>query len=185
MNPEKYQSIIKAAWDLAESSGLDKLELSQVALKTQVPLFEVEAIVPNQLSLLLLLISDVLAKIVPIKSDMLSEMDNIFDTMMAGFDTAQPHHKAIQKIWRDLTYKPLLLIQVMAPFQKKIAEFSEILIPEKTLLGDLIDTVGFQAIFIRVFLTWVEDETLDLSKTMAALDQSLKQYTQVKTYLTD
>lgn len=182
MSPEKYQSIVSAAWCLAEEAGLSKLEPIYLSLKTEIPVLEIEMIIPNQALAIQLLVSDVLTRITPIKSDMLSDIDNLFDTIMAAFDTAQLHRKAIQKIWYDLPLNPLLFLQVIEPIQKKILEISDLLIPEQSKLTSLIDRVGLQAIFVRVFLTWVEDETLDLSKTMAILDQTLKQYGRVKEY---
>lgn len=182
MTPFLYQKIVHATWSLVEKQGLRDVNAESIAVYAGATVLDVKAILPDQVSIVLILVADVLAKIHLASSPLLSEHDQLFDAMMQGFDAAEPHKMAIQNLWNDIGWKPWIWLQLVPAFQKKLKEI-RISLPKKDKIWEIIlNDLALQAIFMKVFLTWIEDETLDLSKTMADLDLSLKQYQEFHQY---
>lgn len=183
MTPVEYQRIVETAWGLATKQGLLGLNVERIAEAVSIPLSKIKDLLPEPADAILLLVADVLRKIKITSNPALSEQDRLFDALIQGFDMAEPHKPAIQKLWRDLMWKPLLLWQIVPSFQKKIDEIAQSLTENDGYLGKSLTGLGIRAIFFNTYLTWIDDETLDLSKTMATLDQSLKQYYEMKSYI--
>lgn len=182
MTPSAYHDVVTASWKLAEEQGLMGLNADCIAEMTGISLIEIQSILPDQISILLLLTADILTKIQITPNQVLSEQDYLFEMIMQGFDQAEPYKLAIQKIWSDIKWKPWMLLSLLPVFQNKLTQISTSLIRKEGVLHSVFTDVALRVIFIKVFLTWIEDETLDLSQTMAALDQSLKQYAEFNEY---
>lgn len=181
MTPFSYQKIVQAAWQAVEKKGLDSDIAYEISKQTGISILDIQSIIPQPLNLLLLLTTDILGKIRPLSHAGLSAEDYLFDMVMQGFDHADPHKKAIKRLWEDLKWQPWIGGQVTPVFQKKLNEiFAEAF--SSSLPFKKIAEWGFHLVFVNVFLTWVEDETLDLSKTMASLDASLKYYFDIYKY---
>lgn len=182
MTPLAYQKVVETTWSLVEKQGLRDVNAQTIAEIAAVSVGDVRAILPDQVSIILLLVADVLAKIKIIPIPQLSQHDQLFDAMMQKFDAAEPHKRAIQKLWGEVMWKPWIWVPLVPAFQKKLKEMAVCLPKSEKILTLLFTDFALQAIFVKVFLTWVEDETLDLSKTMADLDQALKQYHELNHY---
>lgn len=182
MNPSTYHQVVAASWKLVEEQGLRDVDVNRIAAVTGLSVIEICAILPDQKSILLLLIDDVLTKIQITPHQLLSEQDYLFDMLMQGFDQAEPYKLAIQKMWNDLKWKPWILLPLLPTFQNKLTQISASLSPKQGILYPVFTEFALRTIFVKTFLTWIEDETLDLSKTMATLDQSLKQYSEFQEY---
>jgi len=177
-----YDQVVTASWKLVKEQGLGAADIDRIAEVTGISLVEIRSILSDHTSILLLLIDDILTKIQATPNLLLSEQDHLFEMLMQGFDLAEPYKLAIQKIWNDIRWKPWILLSLLPPFQNKLTQINASLTQKEGILYPVFTEVALQTIFIKTFLTWVEDETLDLSKTMAALDQSLKQYAEFKDY---
>lgn len=182
MTSPSYQEIVQAAWKAVENKGLDSNIAYQISEQTGISVLEIQSIIPQSLNLLLLLTADILDKIRPLSHAGLSAHDYLFDMVMQGFDYAEPHKKAIKKLWEDVRWQPWLGGQIIPVFQKKLNEITAEVFSSSFLLKKITEW-GFHLVCFNVFLTWLEDETLDLSKTMASLDVSLKHYFDIYKYL--
>lgn len=183
MTPSEYRQIIEETWVLVESHGLRGVDADSIAKVASIPVAKVRSILPDQGAIILLLVANILSKIQIVPNQLLSEQDRLFDAIMQGFDMAEQHKQAIAKLWNEIMWKPWMWPQILPPFQKKLDEIVEILMTKNGFLQEAFTHLGIRAVFLNTFLAWVEDETLDLSKTMAALDQSLKQYYELNQYV--
>lgn len=182
MTLSEYRQVIDGAWALVEVHGL-RVDADSIAKAASIPAAKVRSILPDQGSIILLLVADVLSKIQVVPNQVLPEQDRLFDAIMQGFDIAEPRRQAIVKLWGEIMWKPWMWPQILPPFQKKLDEIVEILMTKGGFLQGIFTDLGIRAIFLNTFLSWVEDGTLDLSKTMATLDQSLKQYYELNQYI--
>ncbi len=182
MMSSTYHQVVTASWKLVEEQGLGAVDIDRIAEVTGISLIEIRSILSDHTSILLLLIDDILTKIQTTPNSLLSEQDHLFEMLMQGFDLAEPYKLAIQKIWNDIRWKPWMFLPLLPTFQNKLTQINTSLVKKEGILYPVFTEVALRAIFIKTFLTWIEDETLDLSKTMAALDQSLKQYAEFKDY---
>lgn len=183
MSPELYSRVIERAWAIAEHSGLASLSATTIAADLGINPVEVDALLPAPSSILLMLLEDVAGKVVLPEKGGLTEQDQLFDCFMAYFDAAQPRKAAIKKIWQDSFLHPLVVAQGLPDSVKYIHKIADHVFTNNPWYVQHLCYLALQAIAAYVFTVWLDDETLDNSKTMAALDFSLKQASQIKQFV--
>ncbi len=100
--------------------------------------------------------------------------DRLFDTMMRRYDALRPHKAALGAIRAAAARDPLLMLALGPALRRSMAAMLEAAgVPSEGLSGALRQN-GLLAIHYAVSRVFDEDETGDLSKTMAALDGHLK-----------
>lgn len=167
-------NLLQWCWQAAEVGGLSGLEPSYLARRHRVPLIEIAPFLPNRTYALLLLVDDILRE-----GDMSSSQggrgdDYLFDAIMVYFDRAHLHHSAIAKLWSDLHWHPLEGITLLPHFTKTINSMVDQAFGEMNWLTQQMTYKAYQLLVGETFLTWLDDSTPDLAKTMAKLDHGLK-----------
>ena len=100
--------------------------------------------------------------------------DRLFDVMMRRYDTLRPHREALRAIRRAATRDPVLALAIGPALRRSMAAMLEAAsVPSDGVTGALRQN-GLLAIHYAVSRVYDQDETADLSKTMAALDSRLK-----------
>jgi hypothetical protein len=100
--------------------------------------------------------------------------DRLFDVMMRRYDALRPHRAALGAIRRAGTRDPMLALALGPALRRSMAAMLEAAsVPSDGLSGALRQN-GLIAIHYAVSRIFDRDETADLSKTMAALDNRLK-----------
>ena len=171
------QKICEAALRLAALQEWDKVTLEQIARAAKIPARDIKARFTATADILPLIISNVTLesfKACGKPKGAASAHERLFDTLMARFDQLQKHRKAILSISRAALRQPnlpLILLPAQLDTMKKTLEFAGIK-TQKTC--DTFASIGLLGVFLATFRVWKEDETLDMSKTMAALDRYLR-----------
>jgi AcrR family transcriptional regulator len=102
--------------------------------------------------------------------------DRLFETIMRRLDAMTAHKDALRNILRDLPYSPLSACSLAAgPFNRSTRWM---LAAAGLDGGGLIAELrrrGLGLIYLAAVRAWLDDDTQDLSKTMAALDRRLRQ----------
>jgi AcrR family transcriptional regulator len=100
--------------------------------------------------------------------------DRLFDTMMRRYDALRPHKAALRAIRLAARRDPLLALALGPALRRSMAAMLEAAgIPSDGLVGALRQN-GLLALHYAVSRIFDQDDTGDLSKTMAALDGRLK-----------
>jgi AcrR family transcriptional regulator len=100
--------------------------------------------------------------------------DRLFDAMMRRYDALKPHRAALRSIRTAATRDPVLALAVGPALRRSMAAVLEAAaVPSDGIAGALRQK-GLLAISLAVARTFERDESADLSKTMAALDNRLK-----------
>ncbi len=100
--------------------------------------------------------------------------DRLFDVMMRRYDALRTHRAALREIRRAGTRDPMLALALGPALRRSMAAMLEAAaVPSDGLSGALRQN-GLLAIHYAVSRVFDRDETTDLSKTMAALDNRLK-----------
>ncbi len=100
--------------------------------------------------------------------------DRLFDVMMRRYDALKPHRPALQAIRRAATRDPLLALALGPALRRSMAAMLEAAGLSSEGLPGAVRQNGLLAIDYAVSRVFDRDETMDLSKTMAALDGRLK-----------
>jgi len=100
--------------------------------------------------------------------------DRLFDVMMRRYDAFKPHRAALQSIRQAVTRDPLLALALAPAIRRSMAAMLEAAGLASEGLAGAVRQNGLLAIDVAVARVFDQDETQDLSKTMAALDSRLK-----------
>jgi AcrR family transcriptional regulator len=100
--------------------------------------------------------------------------DRLFDTMMRRYDAFRPHRPALRAISRAARRDPLLALALAPTVRRSMAAMLEAAGVGSDGLPGALRQKGLLAIDYAVSQVFHQDDTGDLSKTMAALDSRLK-----------
>jgi hypothetical protein len=98
--------------------------------------------------------------------------DVLFDLLMARFDVMQKDRKAILSINNAMRYDPALSYVLVRTILESLGTMIDVTKLDMSLRSVLV--AKLTAIYGWAFLAWSKDNTRDMSKTMAALDQALR-----------
>jgi len=100
--------------------------------------------------------------------------DRLFDVLMRRFDALKPHRPALRSLSAAVERDPLLALTLVPPMRRSMAAMLEAAGLASDGLPGALRQNGLTAIYFTVSRTFYRDESVDLSKTMAALDSRLK-----------
>jgi len=100
--------------------------------------------------------------------------DRLFDGMMRRYDALRPHRDALRALRRAGTRDPLLALALGPALRRSMGAMLEAASLSSEGLPGALRQNGLLAIHYAVSRVFDRDDTVDLSKTMAALDSRLK-----------
>jgi AcrR family transcriptional regulator len=171
------QKIIDTALRLADKEGWEKITLEQIAKSTKIPATQIKKKFESTREILPLIVVSVTEKTFAAcgKPDNKTPVhDRLFDILMARFDVLQRHRAAILSIVTASRKDPqtaLILACAQLEAMKKIQNFSSVL---KYKTYRIFTPYLLWMLFLAAFQIWKTDETIDMAKTMAALDRYLR-----------
>lgn len=100
--------------------------------------------------------------------------DRLFEVLMRRFDALQPHREAVQRVRTGLLRDPIASAAMMRQSGCSMAWMLEAagLSPDSGC--GKIRIAGLTGLWLNCVAVWVEDDSKDMSRTMAALDRGLK-----------
>ena len=115
-----------------------------------------------------------------------SVREQLFDIIMTRFDFLNSHKQALKSIYKttipyDL-HATICGLNNVTNSMKVVLNMTEI--STKTPLG-CIRTKLLSAIFVRSFVTWLNDDSADMAKTMAKLDRDLAKAERLSNLITN
>ncbi|KAA0685894.1 TetR/AcrR family transcriptional regulator [Azospirillum brasilense] len=115
----------------------------------------------------------VLADDAPVGPDE-SARDRLFDVMMRRYDALLPYRDGLRSVVRDLKREPLTALAFSRHFGRSMAWMLRAAGVEADRTGGALLVAGLGAVQARVMRVFLEDDSADLSRTMAALDSELR-----------
>lgn len=168
-------ALIATALRLAADRGWRTLSLVEVATNAGINLAEAYRAVPSKTALLAAIIGAVNRQVLaagPV-ADGDTPRDRLFEILMRRFDALQAQRQGYLAILNDVVYDPLVAVPVLADFARSMAWMLDAAaIGSSGILGNLRTKV-LSALYLNVLRTWRSDDSLDLARTMAALDREL------------
>lgn len=99
--------------------------------------------------------------------------DRLFDVLMRRFDAMKTDRDALRAIARDLRRDPLAAMAAGCSVLCSMTVMLEAAGVSAGGAAGLARTKGLGVIYMSVLRVWLDDDTEDLSRTMAALDRHL------------
>lgn len=163
---------------LVAERGFEAVSLRDVAEAAGLGLAELYRLHMDKISLLASFLARIDAEVLagaPTERDPEeTARDRLFDVMMRRYDALRPHREAVRAIRRAVGRDPFLALSLGPSLRRSMAAMLEAAALPSDGMAGLVRQHGLLAIDFDVSRVFDQDETLDLSKTMAALDNRLK-----------
>ncbi len=182
-SPKKVTSIqpvkeraVKAALNLAARMGWDMVTLTDIAQESRASLAELSAVFDDKGDILnaygRMLDKKTLEAFGEIDPSM-PERDRLFDIIMERFDILNEDRAAIVSVLESFTTDPKQAIISLPHLGRSMAWMLEAVGMDTNGMRGAIKIAGLTGVYVYVLKAWVDDESEDLAKTMAALDRGL------------
>ena len=170
--------VIAAALDLIADSGWRKLTLDAVAQKAGAPLAQVRTLFPGREAVLEAFFLDVdrraAAEGTYAADDPSPVRDRLFDLVMRRFDTLAPHRMAMKALIKDLPLEPETAAWCALRLGRSLAWILDAAGLSASGLRGRARMKGLLLIYLNALRVWLDDDSADMSPTMAALDKGLR-----------
>ena len=100
--------------------------------------------------------------------------ERLLDVLMRRFDALAQHKAAVRSIFRDMQSNPATAVCLLPAFFNSMAWSLELAGIQAAGLGGLLRIKGLGLIYISGISVWLDDESPDLSVTMARIDRDLR-----------
>jgi AcrR family transcriptional regulator len=175
--PDLTDRLIDAALRLAVERGWREVTLADIARGAGASLAETYRVLPSRSAVLDAFTRRVDAEVLSsdaVEEDSVRPRDRIFDVLMRRFDALQSHRAAVTAILRDSARDPLAMAASGPQFLRSMRWMGEAAGLRMDGLGGTVRLKAIAAAWALALRTWMKDDTPDLSRTMASLDQRLR-----------
>ena len=168
--------IVDNALELAAIKGWAQTSLNDIAAAAGLSLATLHATYPSKTTIVAAYTTrvdeTVLNHIDPELADKLSR-ERLFDVLMKRFDAMNPHKEAVRSILRASTSDVEALARGPLSLYRSMRWMMEAAnIPSSGVRGQL-RIKGLALIYLAVLRTWFNDDSENMSRTMASLDRQL------------
>ncbi|KAA0598604.1 AcrR family transcriptional regulator [Azospirillum lipoferum] len=171
------RAVAAAAMELAAEKGWRHVGLLEVAHRAGIPLSRFHHRYRGRAEVLAAVsrVADatVLAGESPIDPTE-SARDRLFDVMMRRFDALRPFRDGLRAVLRDLPADPATALAFSCAFGRSMAWMLRAAGIDPDRRGGAALVAGLGTVHARVMRVFLTDDSADLSRTMAALDNALR-----------
>ncbi|HJQ55417.1 MAG TPA: TetR/AcrR family transcriptional regulator [Vineibacter sp.] len=172
------QAVIEAFLKLLAEKGWHGFALRDVAEAASVGLAELYDVFPSRVALIEGFMSDldrqVLAGTTPSQDPDETVRDRLFDTLMRRYDAMRPHREAVAALAEGLARDPVVVLALSRAMDRSMAAVLEASGVQAEGWRGALRQKALAAMHLAVLRVWLNDDSADQSKTMAALDHRLK-----------
>jgi len=168
--------VVDAAFDLASRMGWDMMTMADIADKAHISLAELSDHFDDKSDILVAygrMVDRRMLENVDNASPEDSPRDRLFEILMERFDILGENREALLSILSSFRLDPKQAVISLPHLGRSMAWVLEATGIETTGIKGAVRVAGLTAVYLNVLRHWMNDDTADLSKTMAALDKSL------------
>ena len=177
-NTDDRRGIIDAALGLATENDWSTISMDEIAIMADVPMVELRRHFASPHEILIALARQVDADVLAVAGDDLADetvRDALFDLLMQRYDALTPYKPGLKRIMAEARTKPHLILPVMPQLARSMTAMLEASGQPAAEIRQSPRVAGLSLIWLSVMRVWLEDDSADLAKTMAALDKALSQ----------
>ena len=177
MVENKKEKLIILGFKLIEKKGWSYFSLKSLAKENKSDLESIKIFFKNKSQFLEsfseMIDNKVLANIDKDEFNKNSIKDNLFELIMLRFENLNPYKTGLKILLSDLKKSPVELKRIMKKVLDSMDLFLEIANVKNNYLMDFIKVNIIFIIYSYVFNVWLDDQSSEMSKTMAELDKWL------------
>lgn len=177
-DPDFETAAIDAALELFAEQGYRPVRLVDIAAKAGCDLGELRRRFDGKPAILGRFLVNIDAAVLGDDPDFGEEesiRDRLFDLLMRRFDALQPYRQALSALRRDLRGDLPVLLSLAPQGLRALGWYLEAAGESADGMAGALRVKGLAMVWLHCATVWLEDDTEDLSKTMAALDKALAQ----------
>jgi AcrR family transcriptional regulator len=172
------ETVLDAFLTLIADRGFGEVTLHDIAAAADLGLGELYALYPDKIALASAFMARIDAAVLagtPRQVDAEeTARDRLLDVMMRRYDALKPHRAALRAIRRAGMRDPLLALALGPALRRSMTAMLEAAGLTSEGVSGALRQNGLLAIHYAVSQVFDRDDSVDLSKTMAALDSRLK-----------
>lgn len=168
--------LVDAMLDLVVKQGWRELSLNDIAAAAGVPLSELHPEYASKSAIFRAFLRRIDGQVLAGEfafADEDSPRDRLFDVLMRRFDALQPHREAVRRIRGDLARTPLGAAKLLPALGCSMAWMLEAAAIDTEGPAGRAKVLGVTGVWLKTMSAWIDDDSADMSGTMAALDRSL------------
>jgi AcrR family transcriptional regulator len=168
-------AIIAAALRLAADRSWREIPLADIAKEAGIGLIELYRLFPSKLAILDGLARQADAVVLAAPADAAEPPhDRLFDVLMRRFDALRPSREGLKRIVRDTGRLQLDALPSVFLLPRSMSWMLEAAGISATGLRGVMRARILGLAYLAAFRSFLDDDTVDLSRTMAALDRALR-----------
>lgn len=176
------EKAFKACLGIIERDGWKAFSFAKAAEESGIPLsvFHKHFLTPSDVMVRLFRkIDEKVLKTPGLFSENLSPKDALFEILMARFDAALPYKPVIKNFWQDWILVPNDAPALACQGFSSMTWMLEAANLSPRGLTGILRVQGLIALYLLTLRTWLTDDSPDLGKTMAFLDNGLSKLERV------
>ena len=168
------ENVIEVALRLSAKVGWSNLSIADIAYEMDMSRSEMNLYFYDKDDILYALGKFIDRKVMEAELDVDAPVrDKIFEILMERFDVINEYRDGIKSIISSFKCSPKSLIFSFPHIGKSMAMMLEACGENVDGVQGAIKVAGLSGIYLNCIRVWLDDETSDMSKTMACLDKSL------------
>jgi AcrR family transcriptional regulator len=174
---DRAQRIVDAALELAAKHGWHRVSLADIAAAARLPVLQLYAIYRSKTAVLEAFHRRIDEAVLAggIAEEGERPRDRLFDVVMRRFDALNAYKGAVRALARDAWLDPLATLAAGPSLVNSMSWMLEIAGVSASGWRGQMRAKLLLGIYLSVLRTWLADDSPDMMKTMAALDQRLRQ----------
>ena len=167
---------VAGALDLASRMGWDMITMADIADKAHASLAELAEVFDDKTDVLVAYGRQIDKKVLESYASpdlSASERDRLFDILMERFDILNANRAAVVSILKSFTLDPKQAVISLPHLGRSMAWMLEAAGIDTSGIKGAIRVAGLTVVYLNATRHWMQDDSADLSKTMAALDRTL------------
>ena len=178
MAEESGTDLVRIAFDLLGERGWHRFSFSEVARRAGTSLAEVYAELPDRGALLRVLGRRLDAEMLgldPAELEGLSARERVFELIMRRLDAMAPYKEGLRALARQAGREPALMASACCNLDRLSRRLIDAATTEDGPALGKVARRATEAIYLRTFRVWLDDDTPDMARTLAELDKRLQQ----------
>lgn len=175
-NKDVKQKVVHSALALAEEQGWEYTTLRDIAERSEMSASALYDVVEDKSDILVLLGRMIDRRVLDglEHSEDSSPRDQLFDVLMDRYDVLNDYRDGLVAILDSFRLDPKQMIISLPHLCRSMSWMLETSGIETSGVKGALKVAGLSGVYLKVLRVWKEDESADLSKTMAALDKELE-----------
>ncbi len=169
---------VRAALDLAAQRGWENISLHDISRVSDLSLaqlydhFEDKADIIGAFARM---IDKQVMEAASTPGEGLSPRDALFDLLMERFDLLNEHRAGVCSVLRAYRFDPKEAFVALPHLGRSMGWMLEAAGIDTLGLQGTLRIIGLTAVYLKALKSWLDDDSADMGKTMATLDQALGQ----------